>query len=76
MLPGGIKTAPDEIMRTAHCICVATQCNKNKCSCVRAGLNCSEFSDCQQNDDQSDMHMDDNEIEDENNENESGTEDK
>ena len=48
---------------------------KNKCGCVRAGLNCSEFCDCQQGDGQSDMHMDNNEIEDENNDIESGTED-
>ena len=47
----------------------------NKCSCVRAGLNCSKFCDCQQCDDQSDMRMDDNEIEDENNDSESSTED-
>ena len=48
---------------------------KNKCGCVRAGLNYSEFCDCQQGDGQSDMHMDNNEIEDENNDIESGTED-
>ena len=48
---------------------------KNKSSYVRAGLNCSKFCDCQQCDDQSEMHMDDNEIEDENNDSESGTED-
>ena len=75
MLPNGIKTAPDEILQTTLCKCVSTQCNKNKCSCVRAGLNCSEFCDCQQSNDQSDMHMDDNEIEDKNNNCESGTED-
>ena len=49
--------------------------NDSKCSCVRAGLNCSKFCDCQQCDDQSDMHMDNNEIEDENNDSQSGTED-
>ena len=48
---------------------------KNKSSYVRAGLNCSKFCDCQQCDNQSEMHMDDNEIEDENNDSESGTED-
>ena len=46
---------------------------ENKCRCVRAGLNCSEFCDCQQYDYQSRMHMVDNEIEDENNDRESGT---
>ena len=75
MLQNGIKIAPDEILQTTRCKCVSTQCNKNKCSCVRAGLNCSELCDCQQSDDQIDMHMDDNEIEDKNNDNESGTED-
>ena len=43
MLPAGIKIAPDEILQTTRCKCVSTQCNKNKCSCVTAGLNCSEF---------------------------------
>ena len=75
MLPTGIKIAPNKILQTTRCKCVSTQCNKNKCSCVRAGLNCSELCDCQQSDDQIDMHMDDNEIEDKNNDNESGTED-
>ena len=55
--------------------CVSTQCSKNKCSSVRAWLNCSEFFDCQQSDDQIDMQMDNNEIEDKNNDSESGTED-
>ena len=45
---------------------------KNKCRCVTGGLNCSEFCDCQQYDYQSRMHMIDNEIEDENNDRESG----
>ena len=48
---------------------------KNKCSCVTAGLNCSEFCDCQQCDYQSIMQVVDNEIEDENNDSESGTRD-
>ena len=73
MLQNGIKIAPDEILQTTYCKCVSTQCNKNKCSCVRAGLNCSEFCDCQQCDYQSIMQMVDNEIEDENNDCESGT---
>ena len=64
MLPTGIKIAPDEIPQITRCKCVSTQCNKNKCSCARAGFNCSEFCDCQQSDDQIDMHLDDNEIED------------
>ena len=64
MLPTGIKIAPDEIPQITRCKCVSIQCNKNKCSCARAGFNCSEFCDCQQNDDQIDMHLDDNEIED------------
>ena len=75
MLPTGIKIAPNKILQTTRCKCVSTQCNKNKCSYVRAGFNCSKFCDCQQSDDQIDMHMDDNEIEDKNNDNESGTED-
>ena len=62
MLPTGIKIATDKILQTACSKFVSTQCNKNKCSCVRAGLNCSEFCDCQQSNDQIDMHMDDNEI--------------
>ena len=75
MLPTWIKIAPDEILQTIRCKCVSTKCNKNKCSYVRAGLNCSQFCDCQQSDDQIDMHMDDNEIEDKNNDSESSTED-
>ena len=75
MLLTGIKIAPDEFLQTTPCKCVSTQSNKNKCSCVRAGLNYSEFCDCQQSDDQINMHMDDNETEDKNNDNESGTED-
>ena len=67
MLPTRIKIAPDEILQTTCCKCVLTQCNKNKCSCVRSGLNCSEFCDCLQSDDQIGMHTDDNEIEDKNN---------
>ena len=53
----------------------AESCQKNKCSSFRAGLNCSEFCDCQQCDDQSRMHMEDNDIEDENNDSETCTED-
>ena len=75
MLPTGIKIAPDKILQTTSCKCVSTQCNKNKCNCVRVGLSCSEFCDCQQSDDQINMHVDDNEIEDKNNDSESGTED-
>ena len=45
---------------------------KNKCRCVTAGLNYSEFCDCQQYDYQSRMHMVDNKIEDEENDRESG----
>ena len=54
---------------------VSTQCNKNKFRCVRAGINCSEFCDCQRSDYQIDMYMDHNEIEDKNNDSESDTED-
>ena len=67
--------APDKTLQTTRYKCVSTQCNKNKYRCVRAGFNCSEFSDCQQCDYQIDMHMDDNEIKDKNNDRESGTED-
>ena len=75
MLPTGTKIASDEILQTTRSKCVSTQCNKNKCSYVRAGLNCSEFSDYQQSKDQIDMHMNDNEIEGKNNDSESDTED-
>ena len=70
-----MKIASDEILQTTHCKCVSIQCKKIKCNSVRAGLNWSEFCGCQQCDDQSRMHMDDNEIEDENNDSESDTED-
>ena len=73
MLPTGKNIAPDEILQMARCKFVSTKCNKNKFRCVRAGLNCSEFCDCQRSDYQIDMHMDDNEIEDKNNDRESGT---
>ena len=76
MFPIGMKITPDEILQTTSCKCVFNPVQKkNKSSYVRAGLNCSKFCDCQQCDDQSEMHMDDNEIEDENNDSESGTED-
>ena len=75
MLPTGTKIASDEILQTTRSKCVSFQCNKNKCSYVRAGLNCSEFSDYQQSKDQIDMHMNDNEIEGKNNDSESDTED-
>ena len=75
MLPTGKKIAPDEILQTTHCKCVSIQCNKDKCSCLRAGVHCLEFCDCQQSDYQIDTHMDDNEIEAKNNDSESGTED-
>ena len=78
MLPTGIKIAPDEILHTTRCKCVSNQCNKNRYRCVRAGLSFSEFCDYQQSDYQTDMQMDDNEIEDKimiNNDNESGTKD-
>ena len=74
MLPTGIKIAPDKILQTTRCKCVSNQCNKNKFRCVRAGLNCSEFCDCQQSDYQIDMHKEDIEIEDKNKDRESGTE--
>ena len=75
VLPTRIKVPPDEILQTTRCKCVSIQCNENKCRCVRAGLNCSEFCDCQQSDYQIKMHMDDNENEDKNNDSKSGTED-
>ena len=75
MLPTRIKVSPDEILQATRCKCVSIQCNENKCRCVRAGLNCSEFCDCQQSDYQIKMHMDDNENEDKNNDSKSGTED-
>ena len=75
MLPTRTKIAPDEILQTTRCKCISTQFNKNKCICVRAGLNCSEFCDCQPSNDKIHTHMDDNEIEDENSDSESGTED-
>ena len=75
MLPTGIKTAPGKILQTTRCKCVSTQRNKKKYRCPRAGLNCSEFCDCQHSDYQIDMHIDDNEIEDKNNNSGSGTED-
>ena len=75
MLPTRIKVSPDEILQTTPCKCVSIQCNENKCRYFRAGLNCSEFCDCQQSDYQIKMHMDDNENEDKNNDSESGTED-
>ena len=75
MLPTGIKIVTSEILQTTRCKYVSTQCNKTKCSYVRAGINCSEFCGCQQRDGQIGMYMDNNEIEDENNDSESGTED-
>ena len=60
MLLTGIKIAPDEILQRTPCKCVSTQCNRNKCSCDRAGL--WEFCDCQQSDYQSIIHMVDNEL--------------
>ena len=75
MLPAGIKIASAEILQTTRCKCASAQCKTNKCSCVRAGFNCSGFCDCEQCNNQSDMHMDLNEIEYGNNENENGTED-
>ena len=52
ILPAGIKIAFAEILETNRCRCASTQCKKNKC-CVRA--------DCQHCNNQSDIHMDDNE---------------
>ena len=42
---------------------------------MRLRRSCSEFFNCQQYDNQSDMHMDDNELDEENNDSESRTED-
>ena len=55
MLPTGIKIAPDEILKTTRCKCVSTQC-KNKKKTVQNYV----IGDCQQCNDQSDMHMNDN----------------
>ena len=76
MFPAGIKIAPDEILQSTRCEYVSNQRKTNKCSWVRAGSNCSEFCECHQCDNQSDIHVDDNVIEDDNNASESGTEDK
>ena len=55
MLPTVIKIAPDEILKTTRCKCVSTQC-KNKKKTVQNYV----IGDCQQCNDQSDMHMNDN----------------
>ena len=75
MLPAGIKISPDETLQTTRYKCALTQCKTNKCSCVRAGIKCSKFCHCQQCHNQSEMHMDDSGIEDENNDSKKGTED-
>ena len=71
-LPTGIKIAPDEILQTTRCKCVSTQYRKTINATVsELDLIC----DYQRYDDQSRMQMGDNEIEDEINDSESGTED-
>ena len=75
MLSAGIKISPDETLQKTRYKCASSQCKTNKCSCVRAGIKCSVFCHCQQCYNQSDMHMDGNEIEDENNDSESDRED-
>ena len=75
MFPAGIKISPAETLQKTRYKCASSQCKTNKCSCVRAGIKCSEFCHCQQYHNQSDVHVDGNEIEDENNDSESGRED-
>ena len=70
MLPTGIKTSPDEILQTTPSKCVSTQCERMNAAVSQLDL--TEFCDCQKCDYQSRMHMVDNEIEDENNDSESG----
>ena len=47
-LPAGIKFAPDDILKSTKCKCSSSQCKLRKCSCVSAGLRCTDFCQCSQ----------------------------
>ena len=49
MIPKGMKTAPDEILKITRCNCDASHCKTSACSCSSARLPCSQFCGCQEN---------------------------
>ena len=64
MLPDGVKIAPDEVLKMTQCNCVSYKCKTNRCSCLRAVVGFSEFCGCQEFENQKDIHMSEDEIED------------
>ena len=79
LLPIETKMAPDKILQTASHKCISTQYKKNiiiiNAAVSELDLTFQSSVIVNKCDDQSDMHMDNNEIENENNDSQSGTED-
>ena len=56
MLPTDVDVAPEEVLQMTRCKCVSSQCKTNRCSCVKLGVNCSEFCGCHNCDNQKDIN--------------------
>ena len=67
MLPAGTEVAPEQVLQMTRCKCASSQCRTNRCSCVRVGLNCTEFCSCQECANRRDTQDSDDESEDDNN---------
>ena len=67
MLPSGVDVAPKEVLEMTRCRCVASKCRTRQCSCIQAGLNCTELCGCCEceNKKSSDLEQSDSETEDE-----------
>ena len=66
MLPAGTEVAPEQVLQMTRCKCASSQCRTNRCSCVRVGLNCTEFCRCQECVNRRDTQDSDDESEDDN----------
>ena len=66
MLPPDQDIAPEKVLQMTRCNCSSGQCKNNRCGCVSARTNCSEFCGCQDCFNQKDNKLDsdsDNELE-------------
>ena len=65
MLPDRTDAAPEKVLQMTRCKCSSSQCKTNRCSCscVKTGTNCSEFSGCQDCENQKDLEKSESEDE-------------
>lgn len=45
-----LQPAPDAVLHLVKCGCGKERCRNNRCSCRRAGLNCTDLCNCSNDD--------------------------